>query len=730
MHLLQVLSRVGLALGRRGPGSRLRGTALLVGTFVLSLGLIGLVLTAAYTAQREARAQAIRPHQANAGEATALASFEGFTELHDRPVTVVSIWPLQPDAPLPPGVTKWPAPGEAAVSPAVLADLSPRDLDLFGRISSVIGSAGVEVPRERRVYLRPTAHAFSPDQMEPIDGFGGRRDSAWYGAGVLYAAPLWGVNALVAATLIAPALVALALAAGLDGEARERRTRLLTAMGAGRRQRAVVDVAEAAPAVLIGTVVGALLTALICIRDVPIAGLDAQLSSSDARAAWPKLLLALAATPAIAFGCVVLVRARPRWRRRRNLMALDLKPQLGRAGFCLAAALATVWLPAQSGSASTRTLIYGAGTIIVAVTLPALVGVILRTTGEAVAEWGIRSGSAGHLLGGRRLHRFSRRTTRLALGVCFGVLILGQVQLWASQLGEQYHGAVAVRQELGNSVAVAGNTTYGVAMGKYLADLPTDTHPLWLAIVPPPADNPLAPARTLLTGSCTDLGAIGLPCKPGPLPHTPGRQLAQILRWAPNVGNVTVVPTRALPALTDLEAQQAQLVLVSSSPGGLHLQELQRKAYADLPGGLQLATLGQSWVTPGRNLLIKAGWTVLLGAFGILALAIATGCAMAGDVITSTRNLAPLTVLTGRRRWLLVVTSWRTTLPLALAGALGAGLYVILPTGLSIGTYSMDPSPRLAWAATGGCLLMGVVVSAWSARQVIRAGYTWRPNRV
>jgi hypothetical protein len=728
VNLLSVLARVGLTLGRRGPWSRLRGAALLVGTFVLSLGLVGLVLTAAYTEQRDARAQAIRPHPAAPSQATALASFDGFTELDDRPVTVVSIWPLGPDAPLPPGVTKWPAPGEAVVSPAVLADLATSDRNLFGNISSVIGPEGVEVPQERRVYLRPSAQVFSPDRMDPIDGFGGRSDGAGYGVGVLYSAPTWQVNALVISTLITPALVTLALAAGLDGEARERRTRLLTAMGAGRRQRAVVDVAEAAPAVLLGSLAGVVATALLSIWDVALGGLDARLSSADARSSWPMLVLALAAAPALALVCVVLVRARPRWRKRRSLLALDLKPQLGRAAFCILAALATIWVPTQSRSASTRTLTYCAGTIVVAVTLPALVGVILRTVGEAAALQGLRRGSAGSLLGGRRLHRFPRRTARLALGVCFGVLILGQVQLWASQLGEQYHGAVAVRQQLGNSVAVAGNTTYGPAMGRYLNDLPTDAHPLWWSIEPPPSDNPLAPVRTILRGDCADLAAVGLPCKAGPLPQSIAPRLAQILRWGPNVGNVTVIPTKAGRALTNLEAQHAQLVLVSDAPGGLPLPELQREAYAHLPGGLQLATLGQSSVTPGRNLLIEAGWIVLLGALGVLALTIATGCAMAGDVITSTRNLAPLTVLTGRRRWLYVVTSWRTTLPLALAGTLGAGLYLILPTGLSTGTFSMDPSPRLAVAAAGGSLLMGVMLSIWSARQVLRAGGDWRPT--
>ena len=119
--------------------------------------------------------------------------------------------------PLPPGVARWPAPGEAVVSPAVAADLGADQRYMFGRIAGIIAPQGLEVPRERRVYLRPAQAAFDPREMRPAAGFGSPNDGSFVGEGSLYAAPLLQVQLLVLSALVAPALVALGLAAGVDG---------------------------------------------------------------------------------------------------------------------------------------------------------------------------------------------------------------------------------------------------------------------------------------------------------------------------------------------------------------------------------------------------------------------------------------------------------------------------------------------------------------------------------
>lgn len=719
MH--RVLARLGISLAVRGPWSRLRGAALAVGSALLTLGLGGLVLAASYSGLRQERADAIRPTYASVGQqAQLLQSFDGFTSVNDRPVTVISIWPLSANAPLPPGVIHWPGAGEAVLSPALLDDMRTTP-DKFGRVAGVIQPGGLEVPRERRVYLRPTRAAFSHVAMKGVVGYGaGLSNGSGYGAGVLNAAPNWEVNGLLLATLILPALGCLGVATSLDGEARDRRTKLLTALGASRRHRAVVDACEAAPAITIGTVIGAVVLTIMCMVNISISALDAELAAEGARRSIDGLAGATVFSAVLALLVVLAVRARPRLGRRRAVLTAEQQPERLRSTVFLLAVIATVWFTAQSHQAVFRTLAYLAGAAVVTVTLPAVVGLILATMGEVVGAVGLQRGSAGALLGGRRLQRFPHRTARLALGVSFGILMLGQVQLWASQLGAQYHDALTVRTQMGNTVVAADHTTYGSSMSTFLAALPATAKPIWVAIEPPSESDPKARTITHITAPCASLHVLGLSCEPrSPLPATPAPNLAQLLQFGPVAGDIRVDPA-GRPDLARLKKAEATLILVSPTVNGIPLDQLQRAAYRILPGGLQLSTLGQDWVTAGNNLAIRAKWTVLLGTLGVLAVAIAGACALAGDVIASGQQLTKIALLTGRRRWVYVLTMWRSTAPLLLAGLLGAAVYLILPTGLSSGSVYMRPSAPLALGVLAGAATIGTLTAVWAARRLTR----------
>lgn len=721
--LATVLARVGLMLSGRGPWARLRSVGLCVGSMVLVLGAASLVLQETYAHQRQVRADQIRPHLASAGQtANLLISFPGFTQLDDRPVAVISIWPLRRDAPLPPGVSRWPEPGEAVVSPAVASDLHTDDPAVFGKLAGVIAPQGLEVPRERRVYLRPTAAALVSSEMQPATGFGrSDRNGFGYGTGLLYAAPPWQVYLLLIATLLIPALVALGVAAGLDGDTRARRNRLLTVLGADARHLSIVDVAEAWPAIAIGTVFGAGLVTLLCAIDVQLPMLDALLSAADARAAWPQLVLAVMIAHSLAIATVLAVRQRNRVDRGGPMFTLRQDRQNIRAAICIIAASTTIWLPGQSDSAPFRMVVYTTGVLIVGVTLPALVGILLATAGERVAEWGTRRGSVGSIVAGRRLQLFPIRTTRLALGVCFSVLILGQVQLWTSQLGSQYYQALRDRADLGATVVGAGNTSYGPGMRAFLDGLEPSIQPVWVSVHEPAAGDPQPTPAIRINASCAALTALNAGCSstPSTLRSNPSPPLAHILEWGHGIGTVQLI-REEVPDLTRLSQEEAQLLLMSTTGQDLPLARLQREAYTLVQGGLRLDTLGQGWVTAGTNLKIRANWTVMLGLIGVAVVVIGTGCAMAGDVITSARESAPLALLTERRRWLIVLACWRTTLPSTLAGTAGALAYLILPAGLADGDSSMTPSITFATASVLICLTLSSAIALLVANAITR----------
>jgi energy-coupling factor transporter ATP-binding protein EcfA2 len=113
-------------------------------------------------------------------QAPAAGALARWTERDDtageRRLPAVFVSPLRPDAPPAPGLPRWPAPGEAFLSPAMAAAdpaLTPR----YGTWAGLVGPAGLSDPGEWLVYLRP----ISDDMFDQVTG---RRPSGVVGYGV------------------------------------------------------------------------------------------------------------------------------------------------------------------------------------------------------------------------------------------------------------------------------------------------------------------------------------------------------------------------------------------------------------------------------------------------------------------------------------------------------------------------------------------------------------------
>jgi hypothetical protein len=127
-------------------------------------------------------------------------------------------------------------------------------------------------------------------------------------------------------------------------------------------------------------------------------------------------------------------------------------------------------------------------------------------------------------------------------------------------------------------------------------------------------------------------------------------------------------------------------------------------------------------------MILRARWTVVFGVVGVLGIIVATACALTVDVLASAAEVAPLAALTGRRRWLVVLAAWCATLPLVVAGLAGAGAYVVLPSGLAVGEFSMAPSTALAVSSVLFSCAIGVVVALATMGAIGRMGTSWRPG--
>ncbi|MFD8413490.1 FtsX-like permease family protein [Streptomyces sp. NPDC059650] len=336
MNLLRTWAR-DLAMGVRfavGGGREGWVRTLLTGVGV-GLGvalLLGTTAVPAAMAARDARGDAretITSHTADRPGRNTLLIAPGNMTYRSDDVSGRLVQPEGPDAPVAPGLRRYPGPGELAVSPA-LDRLLKSDAGkllrerLDGRVTAVIGDAGLVGPGELYYYAgtdRLSQEADSP-YVQRITAF----------ENTLEAQPLDPVLALLVlvmfTALLVPVAVFVAAAVRFGGDRRDQRLAALRLVGADGRTTRRIAAGEA----LAGAVVGLFLGAgffLAARRLTPYVSIqDRSLFPADLAPAWPLALAVAVAVPAAAVlvtlfalrGAVIeplgVVRSAPPVRRR------------------------------------------------------------------------------------------------------------------------------------------------------------------------------------------------------------------------------------------------------------------------------------------------------------------------------------------------------------------------------------------------------------------------------
>lgn len=710
-----------------------RAVAQCLGALLVGIGLAAMVVEADYTALRQERSDAITPVIAQSDADTqVLYRFGGFASIDNRPVTVVVIAPVSEDSPLPPGVEAWPEPGEVVVSPALAEDLVGDRADLFGPVAGTIGPEGLEVPRERRVYMRPTAGALDEASMTGVSGFGGDNPTgSFYGEGYLNASPQSMVQALLVGTLFLPGVVALVVGSGIHGEERIRQSRTLMALGLQRRHLAAIDAVEGLPAVLVGTALGALLVGAACLADISIPALDAAFPAADTRHAGIWLPFSVLVTLVVAMGTVVASRLSQRQLGTRRTHPRKVERLHVRALFCVVAIVTTIWATANMTETYPRTFAYLAGVVVVALTIPGLVSIVVSVLGSLATRLGLRSGSAGTLVGGRQLERLTQRSARMAIGVCFAALAAGQVQLWSTTFGAEYFHAVQQTKTYGTTVLQAsGRDVPERSILALLDSLPEGADPAWITYSE--SDDPAAPAEATLHVTCDTLTAIELSCASGHIEVNAMTSLvAQQLGAYSLDGSITIEPlTSGTPA--DSAADTTQMFIVSTTGANLNTESLQRSANRVAPG-LQIDTPQQSWISGGSRLVLTSHWIITFAAVGLVGIFGALCASVVADGASTARALAPVGALTGSSGLSAVAATWRTAVPVLASGIIAAIAYYLLPTGLRVDGDALDgvtyyePSATYVLVAVCIAALSALLASVVARRGARRATRSWRP---
>ncbi|WP_329175585.1 ABC transporter permease [Streptomyces sp. NBC_01477] len=679
----------------------------------------------------EARTPVRQSQEAGAGRSTVW--LVGSDSLKDRrSFSVVYLQPHTANAPLPPGVDHWPRPGEAVLSPGLLeAGAHEGIADRYGKLAGTIGRQGLEDPGEWLAYIRPAADmkverpielvtGFGPTAGEPTEGLqpGSARDDDQ---------PEWMFEALLIGLLLLPSLVLLFAGIRAGAHGRDRRSALTDALGAMRRDRALLAIGETARPTLLGAIASVPVIAAIMLNDVRIPYVGYTLASADLRQYARAALLAPPAALAIALGSAVVadqLSGRARGNRSRAMSRGLWQRRV--AMLCPPAILLAARGPELAGeNTQHRVWITWIGLALVVLTLPAAVAAAVAGLGRFLERKGRDRGWAGALIGGRRISSYPAATARLVTGVIVALIVFTQAIAWQGLFGTYNSQLERILGDADRSVSEIGpkGAVSEHDIGAFLQRLPAGDAPIVLTAPPDRNDGPIT-----VQGGCPALESLHLPCPDTAVrvDRVLDRRMQQLISWDTTGGTYLKVERAGQAELarqSALTSQASTLVVIGTgghSPSAPALKEL---SYRTFPRGAQVRFPGEEWLTtsiPDRD---QGRWVRLCGVVGIGVLVLAIGVSAMAEFLRHGRALAPLTVLTGGNRVFSSSAAWAVTAPLAIAGLVGAavGSWLARPVSRPGSTAFM---PADVMAST-----LAVVLALSAALGLWAAGIAWKQAR-
>lgn len=721
----------------------MRVVALLLATAVLSVTLAGLAAVHAVYAGKAASRVARTPVvQEDAGRHASTTWLVGSDSLvGKRRFSVVFLAPHTGDAPLPPGVESWPAPGQAVLSPALRKAGAAEDIDhRFGELAGIIQPSGLDEPTEWLAYVRPRDGLSDKSPSSVVTGFGPAAsglfaDGLEPGSGRVDDKSEWMFLAAVAGMLGLPSLALLLIAVRTGAHTRDRRTALVGALGGRRADRALVALGEAGLPVLGGALLGAAALAWAMAEDLRIPFTGYVLSSGYLRQYgwWVVLALVMA--------LLVVVAA---------VIAAELAPRRGSTGTRPYSPVVSAWLPRVAalfpvalllavrgpdfvGSDSgQRTLIGWAGIAGTMLTLPAAMAVASAAAGRVLTRWGRSRGLAGTLVAGRRTSTYPGSTARLVTGITVALIVFLQAVAWQGLFGAQSEDAQRTLDRIGNSALTVGarGKVSDADMTTFLNRRPDNTEALLLA---GPADGAGGTGPMRLYGDCPALAALHLRC-PAPTARINGApqdpRLQELIRWTPHDALVTEIHRTDLRALAHRAAastEEASLVLVRRDQGAVPVAAVKRLSHEVLPRGARASAPGEDELTAGIPNRDQGRWSTLLGLIGVAVLTVTAGLSAMAEFLRHGRALAPLSVLTGGLRVFRASAAWSVFMPLLLAGLAGSAVAAGLADPVSETDDAFLTRALTTWAAST-VLAIGVLMWIWASTVAVRQARRWRPR--
>lgn len=722
--LARNLFRAGRGARLRSASSRGRFIAMASATAVLALTCLILAASYAVYAERAIHDGARFPMGAASKSDTNVLWTAGFDTLSDHlQHSVVLIEPVAKDAPLPPGLDRWPDPGQVFISPQLVRDGQKEGIEFrYGHMVGQIAASGLSVPDERLAYVRPLA-GHMPPNAQLVAGFGLPPVPAWQATtNVIFGETLQilGLEVflpLVAGFALLPALVLLYVAGGVGAEERARRDLLLESLGATPWARRWMRLGDVLAPLLSGLALACVAAGTLLVTGLRIPVTRFVLPTTHL---WGQVWLltgAVAVAALIALASTVLPahrRARSATRPARSRAKLSPWVVLS----CPVALFLAVRLPSFVDPAQGELwgVVYKGGVALTLITLPLSLAVVASLLGHGLRTHGRRRGSPGAVVAGSWMSASPKVVVRSSAGVVLGVCVILQAQLWVSQNGENARRAMADQAVLEGRVAQM-KIPDTVSLGPFLKGLPTGTS---AALLSQPVDQ----ADAKVQGSCATLTQLALPCE-AQATMSEVNHRAQVL-WV----NVTMAPkidTHVIAEVAPVRGQENLLLLSGGGRDSIDLPRLKQLSYRTVPGTPVVELAGDNWLTGAQSRANQGLWILIFGFVAIVIVALTLALDAAAQFRRHSASLAPLATLTGERRVFWAVSGWTVLTPMLL----GAWASVVVSVALS------DPLTRTANLELSNVLLLGVpltlsllAIATWAivSRAASSSALSWRPR--
>ncbi|MFJ5924226.1 FtsX-like permease family protein [Kitasatospora sp. NPDC092948] len=676
--------RLVLAIGHRagrGRAGSVHRASLFFAALLTFLTAWAAVCSGTVHEQRDRRMTARNPVPvAESEHASAVARWwERPDNVDRRSISVIFVRPLRPDTPPPPGLPRWPAPGEAFLSPALLAADSTT-ADRYGTLAGTITHEGLADGAELVVYTNPVRPEFFAEVEERtsyIGGFGNPDRVFFFIGSHQFDRSLGDLLILLLLMAGLPCAALVLVAVRSRSESRDRRLAVLDALGAPTGRRALVLAGEAALPLAAGVGTGLALAAALSPTSptLPFTGYVAW--SEDLRAALPLLPPTAAGTLAALLAMVVAAGIRRPVRTGTRPTRVPARPTRWAPPVFAVGLAAAAWGSNARGVEGRAGFFLGAAVALV--TLPHTASQVARRLGRVLAERGAARGDAGRLIAGRWLAARPATLARLsaALLVGLGVVTIGQV------LTTQFTGpAEQARQRFEQSgatlIQVRSRNIPATAEGFVAAVGPSRT----LRYAPLPDSTNNSPLLSV-TGRCEALAELGRlrACPAEPVaPKEAFESLTPLGRTVLLSDELVSAPVETVCGCAD-PATGGDLALygflILNRDGEPGVSAIERAAYTHLIGPMT-SRPGQSWFLGTVAQAAQIRWLPDVALLGLLSLALAGSLGAAGIFLEQAEALGPLASYRADARFYRGIAFWNLALPLGCVGIAGAVVAALL----------------------------------------------------